>query len=143
MTVEKALVVGPSKIDIAYQRFGKDDAPPVFLLMGAGAQMISWADGFCSELVNRNLQIIRFDNRDIGLSTHIENVPVPDYEAASKGDFSTVPYSLSDMAADVVGLMDYLNFQNKLSAQKNNDQLINSYGLQQEHCKTDTERANV
>lgn len=111
MTEEKALNIGPSKIDIMYQRFGKTDAPPVFLMMGAGAQMISWHDGFCEELVNRNLQVIRFDNRDTGLSTHFNDVPVPDFQAVMKGDFSTVSYTLSDMAADTIGLIDFFGFE--------------------------------
>lgn len=111
MTEEKALNIGPSKIDIAYQRFGGPDAPPVFLMMGAGAQMISWHDGFCAELVSRNLQVIRFDNRDTGLTTHFINAPIPDFQAVMKGDFSTASYTLSDMAADTIGLIDFFGFE--------------------------------
>ncbi len=111
MTKEKALNIGPSKIDIAYQRLGELDAPPVLLMMGAGAQMIAWHDGFCAELVKRNLQVIRFDNRDTGLTTHFSNAPIPDFQAVMKGDFSTVSYSLSDMAADTIGLIDFLGFE--------------------------------
>ncbi|MBY0481197.1 MAG: alpha/beta fold hydrolase [Chitinophagaceae bacterium] len=111
MTEEKALNIGPSKIDIAYQRLGELDAPPVLLMMGAGAQMIAWHDGFCAELVKRNLQVIRFDNRDTGLTTHFSNAPIPDFQAVMKGDFSTVSYSLSDMAADTIGLIDFLGFE--------------------------------
>ena len=79
MTVEKALNIGPSRINIAFQRFGEPDTPPVFLMMGAGAQMIAWPENFCLELVKRNLQVIRFDNRDTGLTTHFENAPIPDF----------------------------------------------------------------
>lgn len=111
MKEEKARNIGASKIDIAYQRFGEPDAPPVFLMMGAGAQMIAWHDGFCEELVNRNLQVIRFDNRDTGLTTHFTHAPIPDFQAVMKGDFSTVSYSLSDMAADTIGLIDFLGFE--------------------------------
>ena len=111
MTEEKALNIGPSKIDIAYQRFGEPDAPPLILMMGAGAQMIAWQDGFCAELVSRGLQVIRFDNRDTGLTTHFNSTPIPDFQAAMKGDFSTVSYTLSEMAADTIGLVDYFGFQ--------------------------------
>jgi pimeloyl-ACP methyl ester carboxylesterase len=108
MSEMKALGVGPSGIDIAYERFGDPGAPPVLLVMGAGAQMIEWPDGFCRELVDRGLQVIRFDNRDAGRSTHFPDAPVPDFAAALAGDLSTASYSLSDMAADAVGLLDVL-----------------------------------
>ncbi len=56
----------------------------------------------------KNLHLIRFDNRDTGLSTHFNAAPIPDFPAVLAGDYSTVPYTLSDMAADVVGLMELL-----------------------------------
>jgi pimeloyl-ACP methyl ester carboxylesterase len=100
--------VGLSKIKIVYQRFGNPTLPPVLLMMGAGAQMITWPEGFCEELVSRGLHPIRFDNRDTGLSTHFGDAPTPDFLAVQSGDFSTVTYTLSDMAADTIGLMDAL-----------------------------------
>jgi len=102
--------VGLSGIEIAFRRFGKVSSPPVFLSMGAGAQMISWPEGFVEELVKRDLQIIQFDSRDTGLSTHFTHASIPDFTAAMSGDFSTVSYSLSDMAADTIGLMKSLGF---------------------------------
>jgi len=102
--------VGPSKIKMVYQRFGNPVLPPVFLIMGAGAQMINWPEGFCLELASHDLHPIRFDNRDAGLSTHFSDAPVPDFPAIQSGDFSTVTYTLSDMAADTVGLMDALGY---------------------------------
>ncbi|MCH6163272.1 alpha/beta fold hydrolase [Streptomyces marispadix] len=104
----KALNVGPSGIEIAYERFGELDTPPVLLIMGAGAQMINWPDGFCQELVARGMQVIRFDNRDAGRSTHFSEAPVPDFTAAMAGDVSTASYTLSDMAGDAIGLLDVL-----------------------------------
>ncbi|MFE2551252.1 alpha/beta fold hydrolase [Streptomyces sp. NPDC059355] len=104
----KARDVGPSGIEIAYERFGAPDAPPVLLVMGAGAQMINWPEGFCRALVDRGLQVIRFDTRDSGRSTHFPDAPVPDFAAALAGDLSTASYTLSDMAADTVGLLDAL-----------------------------------
>lgn len=114
MTVneEKALNVGPSGIEMAYERFGDPQAPPVLLVMGIAAQMINWSEGFCAELVARGVQAIRFDNRDVGLSSHFPNAPAPDLQAALAGDTSSASYTLSDMAADAVGLLDALGLDN-------------------------------
>src|SRR5712691_6081858 len=100
---EKASKVGPAGIDIAYQRLGSRDAPVVLLIMGGGAQSIAWPDGFCHALIDHGLHIVRFDNRDVGLSTHMADAPPPDLPAVLAGDFSSVSYTLSDMAADAVG----------------------------------------
>jgi pimeloyl-ACP methyl ester carboxylesterase len=107
---EKALNVGLAGIDIAYQRLGKPDAPLVLLIMGIAAQSINWPDAFCRALVESGLQVIRFDNRDSGLSTHLTAAPAPNLPAALAGDLSSVSYTLSDMAADAVGLLDALGF---------------------------------
>ena len=108
---EKALKVGPAGIDIAYQRLGKRDAPAVLLIMGIAAQSIAWPDEFCHALVDHGLQLIRFDNRDIGLSTHLTDAPPPNLPAALAGDLSSVSYTLSDMAADAAGLLDALDIE--------------------------------
>jgi pimeloyl-ACP methyl ester carboxylesterase len=105
---EIARKVGPAAIDIAYERMGKPDAPAVLLIMGIAAQLIHWPDDFCQALVDRGLQIIRFDNRDSGLSTHLADAPPPNLPAALAGDLSSASYTLSDMAADAVGLLDAL-----------------------------------
>ncbi len=111
MSVKVALKVGPSKIDLAYEEFGEINEPPVLLIMGAGAQMLNWHEDFCAELVSHGLRPIRFDNRDSGLSSHMDNAPAPDFKAALSGDMSSVSYNLSDMAADTVGLLDALGLQ--------------------------------
>jgi pimeloyl-ACP methyl ester carboxylesterase len=108
MGEEKAFDVGPSGIEVAYERLGGPDAPPVLLIMGGGAQMISWPEGFCAELVGHGLQVVRFDNRDAGRSSHFPDCPAPDLGAAMAGDLSSACYTLSDMAADTVGLLDAL-----------------------------------
>jgi pimeloyl-ACP methyl ester carboxylesterase len=107
---EKASKVRPTGIDIAYQRLGNPDAPLVLLIMGIAAQSIAWPDAFCHALVERGVQVIRVDNRDAGLSTHLTDAPPPDLPAALAGDLSSVSYTLSDMAADAVGLLDVLGF---------------------------------
>lgn len=111
MSLKKALRVGPSEIEMAYEEFGDADAPPVLLIMGAGAQMLNWHEGLCAELVSRGLRPIRFDNRDAGLSSHFPDAPMPDFNAALSGDLSSVSYNLSDMAADTVGLLDTLGLK--------------------------------
>jgi pimeloyl-ACP methyl ester carboxylesterase len=108
MSEAMARRVGPAGVDIAYERFGDSQAPPVLLVMGLAAQMINWPDGFCAELVAHGLHVIRFDNRDAGLSSHFPDAPAPDLRAALAGDMSSASYTLSDIAADAVGLLDAL-----------------------------------
>ncbi|MEU3726470.1 alpha/beta hydrolase [Streptomyces sp. NPDC031705] len=108
VTEEKAVNVGPAGIEVAYERWGDGQAPPVLLIMGIALQMHGWPDGFCAELTGRGVQLIRFDNRDAGLSSHFPDAPVPDVPAALAGDLSSASYTLSDMAADAVGLLDAL-----------------------------------
>ena len=95
-------------MEIAYETFGNPADPPVLLIMGLGAQLLSWPEDFCQQLVDRSLFVVRFDNRDVGLSTHLHHLPLPDFAAIQSGDFATVPYTLSDMAADTASLIDDL-----------------------------------
>jgi pimeloyl-ACP methyl ester carboxylesterase len=109
--IEKAANVGPARLQIAYERLGDPKATPVLLIMGLGAQLITWPDGFCDELVARGFHVIRFDNRDVGESTHMTGAPVPDMMAALSGNLASASYTLSDMAADTVGLLDALGIE--------------------------------
>jgi pimeloyl-ACP methyl ester carboxylesterase len=108
MSVEIARGVGPARLDIAHERFGEPDLPPVLLLMGLGTQMLGWPDGFCEALIGRGVHVIRSDNRDIGLSSHLTEAPAPDLAAIFRGDTASASYTLSDMAGDTVGLLDAL-----------------------------------
>ncbi|MEU8358784.1 alpha/beta hydrolase [Nonomuraea sp. NPDC048882] len=108
MSEEKAKNVGPSRIEMTYERFGDPQAPPVLLIMGAGGQLIHWHEDFCAELAGLGHHVIRFDNRDAGLSTHFHDAPPPDLPAVMAGDLSSASYTLSDMAGDTVGLLDVL-----------------------------------
>jgi pimeloyl-ACP methyl ester carboxylesterase len=108
VSVELARGVGPAQIDIAYERFGDPSSIPVLLVMGLGTQMLGWPDGFCAELAGHGLQVIRFDNRDAGLSSHIHDAPPPDVRSAMMGITASASYTLSDMAGDTVGLLDHL-----------------------------------
>jgi pimeloyl-ACP methyl ester carboxylesterase len=103
--------VGPAGIEIAYERLGKPEAPVALLIMGIAAQLIHWPDAFCQALAGRGLQVVRFDNRDSGLSTHMTDAPAPNLPTALAGDLSSASYTLSDMAGDAVGLLDVLGFE--------------------------------
>ena len=95
-------------IEIEYDTFGDPAAPALVLIMGLATQMIAWQEPFCQLLADRGFHVIRFDNRDIGLSTLIEGGPRPDLLAALGGDTSSASYTLDDMADDTAALMDGL-----------------------------------
>jgi pimeloyl-ACP methyl ester carboxylesterase len=95
-------------IEIAYETFGRPGDPPVLLVMGLATQMVGWPDEFCRGLAEQQLFVVRFDNRDIGLSTHVHDAGVPDVMTVLGGDTSSVAYGLADLADDTVGLLDAL-----------------------------------
>jgi pimeloyl-ACP methyl ester carboxylesterase len=96
------------EIGLAYETFGRPGDVPLLLVMGLATQMIGWPDDFCRELADRGHHVVRFDNRDIGLSTHLHETGMPDLAAILSGDFSSAPYALTDLADDTVGLLDAL-----------------------------------
>jgi len=81
-------------IEIEFETFGEPDAAPLLLIAGLGAQLLSWDEDFCRLLASRGFHVIRFDNRDAGRSTWMQD-----------------PYTLDDMAADAVGLLDALDIR--------------------------------
>jgi pimeloyl-ACP methyl ester carboxylesterase len=98
-------------IQIEYDTFGEDSSPALLLIIGAGGQMIYWELEFCESLAKRGLFVIRFDNRDAGLSTKFDDAGIPDMMVAMEGNPVAAAYSLDDMAADAVGLLDALGIQ--------------------------------
>ena len=99
-------------IDIEYESFGREGDPLILLIMGLAAQLIFWPEPLCEGLAAKGFRVVRFDNRDIGKSTHLTDRAAPDmrelFREAASGRQPHVPYSLSDMADDAVGLMDAL-----------------------------------
>ena len=102
-------------IQIEYETFGKPSSPPLLLIMGLGMQMLGWDEDLCKQFASQDLYVIRFDNRDMGLSSKIEEAGVPNmgevFAALMKGEQATIPYTLDDMADDAIGLLDALNIE--------------------------------
>ncbi|MEP5764229.1 MAG: alpha/beta hydrolase [Halieaceae bacterium] len=102
-------------IDLAYDEFGEPGQPVILLIMGLGTQMIAWPAVFCEGLAARGYRVIRFDNRDIGLSQKMESAAVPHVLrllAHSRLRLPlSVPYTLEDMAKDAIGLLDALDIK--------------------------------
>jgi pimeloyl-ACP methyl ester carboxylesterase len=102
-------------MELEYDTIGSPDDPALLLIMGFTAQLTAWDDTFCKLLADGGLFVIRFDNRDCGLSTKLDG-QLPDVPAVMAAAFADapappVPYTLSDMAADAVGLLDHLGIE--------------------------------
>jgi pimeloyl-ACP methyl ester carboxylesterase len=102
-------------IDIEYEVFGDSSAPPLLLVMGLGAQMIHWDDEFCQQLADSGFHVIRYDNRDVGLSTKMTDAKTPNpgqlMADLQEGRQPEVDYTLDDMAADGISLLDALGIE--------------------------------
>ncbi len=100
-------------IELAYDEFGEVGQPAVLLIMGLGTQMIAWPEPFCQALAQHGLRVIRFDNRDVGLSSKMDTHPVPNIAKLAVlsrlNRKIQVPYTLHTMAEDATALMDALD----------------------------------
>ncbi len=101
------------ELDIFYEDMGDPNDPAVLLIMGLGAQLLLWRKGFCEKLVDQGLRVIRYDNRDVGLSTkvtgrHTGAPLLPRMARSFVGKRSPAVYTLEDMADDAAALLDHL-----------------------------------
>jgi pimeloyl-ACP methyl ester carboxylesterase len=95
-------------IEICFETFGDPADPGLLLVMGLGTQMLGWHEDFCTDLAGRGFHVIRYDNRDIGRSTIFHGVPAPTVGQLIRRDKRAAAYTLAEMAADGVGLLDHL-----------------------------------
>ena len=100
-------------IEIEYDTFGDSSSKPILLIMGLGGQMIAWLEELCNYVANQGFFVIRFDNRDVGLSTKFEEMGISNLTeliaAFTRGEKVDTPYTLEDMADDAIGVLDDLN----------------------------------
>lgn len=102
-------------IQIRYDEFGDSGDPAILLIMGFAAQLVVWPESLCQSLAERGFRIIRFDNRDVGLSTHLDGVKAPGMVRSMFASLIKIklktPYTLDDMALDAIGLLDALQIR--------------------------------
>jgi pimeloyl-ACP methyl ester carboxylesterase len=98
-------------IELCYETFGDPADPALLLIMGLGTQMLGWDEEFCRELAHRGFHVVRYDNRDIGRSTILDSYPAPTLGQLLRRDRRAAGYTLAEMAADGVGLLDHLGIE--------------------------------
>lgn len=94
-------------VELFYEEFGSAEAPPLLLIMGLGAQLLTWPEPLCGTLAGRGLRVIRYDNRDVGLSTWFDEAGMPDLGGIREG-VARPPYTLPDLADDAAALLEAL-----------------------------------
>jgi len=104
-----------NNVIIEYEAIGDPNSKPLLLIAGLGSQLLAWSDEICENLAENGFFVIRFDNRDVGLSTKFEDAGIPNMmeisHAYSHGEVPNIPYTLEDMAGDAIGLLDALNIE--------------------------------
>ena len=107
--------IAANTISLHYESLGNENDPPILLIMGLAVQMILWPDSFCQLLVDKGFRVIRFDNRDVGLSTHLDHLGVPNIALEYVKFMMRLPmksaYLIDDMAADTAALIDALELK--------------------------------
>ena len=100
----------PNGLELEYESFGDPARPPLLLVMGLSYQMIEWDDALCTLIADRGFWATRFDNRDVGLSTKLDQLGQPNLLAVMSGT-APPPYTLEDMADDSAALLDVLGIR--------------------------------
>jgi len=104
-----------NNITIEFETIGNPISKPLLLIAGLGSQLLAWSDEICENLAENGFYVIRFDNRDVGLSTKFEDAGIPDMMEISasytRGEIPKIPYTLEDMADDAIGVLDALNIE--------------------------------
>jgi len=104
-----------NNIEIEYETIGEPTSKPLLLIAGLGSQLLAWSDEICEKLAENDFFVIRFDNRDVGLSTKFEDAGIPDMmeisAAYTRGEIPKIPYTLEDMADDAIGVLDALKIE--------------------------------
>ncbi len=117
MAIEKREGKAPSgDLQIHYEDLGNPNDPAVLLIMGLGAQLVYWRDGFCQRLIDQGLRVIRFDNRDVGLSSKLDGhrtqgSQIGNMARSLVGVKSPAVYTLEDMADDAIAVLDHLDVE--------------------------------
>ena len=107
--------VSANGMSLEYELSGPENGLPLLLIHGVGAQLIRWPQGLCDKLADAGFRVVRYDSRDIGLSTHMDEAPIPDLAAVTAackaGCDPGLPYTLQDLADDAAGLLAGLGIQ--------------------------------
>ncbi len=107
---EQPLRAQVGEIELVYEEFGAPGEETILLVMGLGMQLLGWDERFCRQLAERGYHVVRFDNRDVGLSTRFGSQRV-NLQAGMIGMTASAAYTLAEMAADAVGLLDHLGIE--------------------------------
>ncbi len=107
--------VAVNTLELEVECLGDESAPPLVLVNGLGGQLVRWGDEFCARLVAQGLRVVRYDQRDVGLSTRFDHFPIDEVRTAIgrafRGERPEVPYRLEDMADDLAGLIAGLGLE--------------------------------
>jgi pimeloyl-ACP methyl ester carboxylesterase len=107
--------VAANGITLEYEVSGPAQGVPLLLIHGLGAQLVQWPEPLCAAFAAQGFRVIRFDNRDVGLSTHFDGMPIPNLHeviaAQRRGEPPAIPYTIDDMADDALGLLSALGIE--------------------------------